>query len=390
MADHLAMSDEDFLKQPVPETGQASSDTPPATIETPVVEQEEPAETPAEQVETPAVVEDKPAEQPPAEEPAKAPEAAPEGVEPVKDPVASGSEVKEEEKPAETPNYEAFYAEIMKPFHANGKEIKLKSPQEAVQLMQMGANYTRKMQDIAPHRKVLTMLQKNGLDEDKLSFLIDLDKGDPEAIKKFIKDKGVDPLDIDTTTEPAYREGSHKVSDAEQAFTSALDELNSTPAGKQTLVVVESTWDQTSKDMLWSQPEVLSIIKAQREAGVYDIITAEMDRQKTLGQLPADRPFIDAYYATGEQLQKAGAFAHLVEADQGKPAPGAGTTVDTQAGKPAPTPVATTTAKPKSDDAAAKAAAAAPSRSSPAQAKTAVNVLAMSDEEFLKLGRLPS
>lgn len=55
--------------------------------------------------------------------------------------------------------------------------IELRDSSEAVQLMQKGANYTRKMQDIAPHRKVLLMLENNGLlDEGKLSYLIDLEK----------------------------------------------------------------------------------------------------------------------------------------------------------------------------------------------------------------------
>jgi len=422
MADHLAMSDEDFLKQPVPEMGQASSDGASTTDTNTAATQEdksgEPAETSADadNKQDAAAPADADASAPAADQPgdeaagkegepaapgsADAPaDAAKPGAEAGKEgeavkPAAPGSEAKPEGEAAktETPNYQAFYDQVMKPFKANGRDIQLKSPEEAVQLMQMGANFTRKMQEIAPHRKILTMLDKNQLlSEDKLSFLIDLDKGDPEAIKKFIKDKGVDPLDIDTTTEPAYREGSHKVSDAEQAFTTVLDELSSTEEGRNTLLAVEKTWDQSSKDMLWSQPEVLPIIQAQRETGIYDRIVAEIDRQKTLGQLPADKPFLEAYQIAGDALDKQGAFADIRAKADGGASITTATTTDTQAGKPAPAPVATTVAKPQSDVGAAdKAAAAAPSRTTPAQAKTAINVLAMSDEEFLKLGRLPS
>jgi len=422
MSDHLAMSDEDFLKQPVPEMGQASSDGASQTTTTTTEDKSgEPAETPADAANveadgTTAAAADTDAAAPSGDKPGGEAAAEPDktaapgaadapadgakpGTEAAKDgagdkPAAPGSEAKPEGDAAktETPNYQGFYEQIMKPFKANGRDIQLKSPEEAIQLMQMGANFTRKMQEIAPHRKILTMLDKvQLLDEDKLSFLIDLDKGDPEAIKKFIKDKGVDPLDIDTTTEPAYREGSHKVSDEEQRFSSTLDELSSTQEGRDTLLTVEKTWDQASKDMLWSQPEVLPIIRAQRETGIYDRIVAEIDRQKTLGQLPADKPFLEAYQIAGDLLDKQGAFADIREKADGGTGTTTATTTDTQAGKPAPAPVATTVAKPQSDVAAAdKAAAAAPSRTTPAQAKTAVNVLAMSDEEFLKLGRLPS
>ena len=61
------------------------------------------------------------------------------------------------------------YNKIMAPFKANGKMIELRSPEEAVSLMQMGANYTRKMQELQPHRKTLLMLQDNNLlDAEKL------------------------------------------------------------------------------------------------------------------------------------------------------------------------------------------------------------------------------
>ena len=80
-------------------------------------------------------------------------------------------------------DHKAFYEMVTKPIKANGKTVEIRTPEEAIKLMQMGANYTRKMQDIAPHRKVIMMLEDNGLlDTDKLSFLIDLEKMNPDAI----------------------------------------------------------------------------------------------------------------------------------------------------------------------------------------------------------------
>ena len=103
---------------------------------------------------------------------------------------SKSSESDKESTPTESEktDYEAFYKEVMTPFKANGKLIELRNPAEAVQLMQMGANYTRKMQAIQQHRKVLTMLENNGLlDEGKLSFLIDIEKKNPDAIQKLVK-----------------------------------------------------------------------------------------------------------------------------------------------------------------------------------------------------------
>lgn len=44
-------------------------------------------------------------------------------------------------------DYKAGYEQIMALTKANGKTMQVKSVEEAIQLMQMGANYTRKMQN---------------------------------------------------------------------------------------------------------------------------------------------------------------------------------------------------------------------------------------------------
>ena len=284
----------------------------------------------------------------------------------------------EEPKPVD---HKAFYEQIMAPFKANGKTIELKSPEEAIQLMQMGANYTRKMQAIQPHRKVLTMLENNGLlDENRLSYLIDLDKKNPEAIKKLIKDAGIDPLEIDTEAEPTYLEGNHKVTDAEVNFRTNLDELSSTPTGKETLHTINSTWDETSKEVLWGEPSLMTIIHAQRETGVYDRIVTEVDRQKMLGKIAPDTPFLKAYKDVGDVMAAAGGFDDLLKPKQ--------TTEEAPAnipvGQPEPEPVVTRAVKPKpSVENGDKASAASPTRSTSKPAKPFVNPLAMSDDQFM-------
>lgn len=283
-----------------------------------------------------------------------------------------------EQKPAETasteaaPSYEELYKKVMAPFKANGKMIDLKDPAEAIQLMQMGANYTRKLQELQPHRKMLLMLQNNGLlDENKLSFLIDLDKRNPEAIKKLVKEAGIDPLDIDTSKEPAYQTGNHKVTDAEANFRQVLDEIGSTTDGKITIQAINDGWDQASKEVLWKQPELMATMHNQREAGVYQIVVDEIQRQQVLGKLPTNVPFIEAYRTVGDELLKTDAFDHLPAIKQLKP-------------QKTPAVVATRTFNTKpavvNGD---KASAASPSRSTPRTATT-VNPLSMSDDDFLK------
>ncbi len=277
-------------------------------------------------------------------------------------------------------DHKAVYDKVMAPFVANGKTIQVKTPEEALALMQMGANYTRKMQAIQPHRKMLTMLESNDLlDEDRLSFLIDLDKKNPEAIKKLIKDAGINPLEIDVDTEPNYSEGNHKVSDTEVQFKTNLEEVTSTPSGQETVKTILSTWDQASKEVLWGEPSILPIIHAQKDIGIYDRISDEVDRRRTLGKIAPEIPFLKAYQDVGDELFKAGTFDDLI-----KPATTNTTVNANPALKVEAEPIATRTAAPKPTvENGDKASAASPTRSTPTPAKAIVNPLAMSDDEFM-------
>lgn len=281
----------------------------------------------------------------------------------------------EDGKSTGTPNYEEFYKQVMAPLKANGTTIDLKSPDEVLQLMRMGANYTRKMQAIAPHRKLLMMLENNGLmDEGKLSFLIDIEKKNPEAIKKLLKDSGIDPLDIDIKEETSYRGGNHKVTDEEATFVSALDDLRSNQGGTETLNVINSKWDQASKDVLWNSPEVMQVIHEQRANGMYDRIATEIERQRTLGIIPSNVPFIQAYKTIGDAMGKAGVFNDIVQAPVNK----------TQTKAPVATRAQQIKPVVKNND---KVNAATTTRSSSKTAEFKVNPLAMSDEEILKMDK---
>lgn len=263
-------------------------------------------------------------------------------------------------------------------FTANGKTIKLKDESEAIGLMQMGANYTKRMQELAPQRKIVMMLQNNELlDEEKLSLLIDASKGNPEAIKQLIKDANIDPLDIDTSDNTSYTPNDHTITDEQEKFRTVVEDIGSTPEGKQTIVEV-SGWDQTSKDAVWASPEIMTTIHAQRATGVYDLISEEIDRRMTLGKIPNNTPFLEAYKDVGLEMAEE---AKAQNRNPGSAEDGATAKV----GRPAPKVIATRVAEPKAPAANGdKAAAAAATRAAPVTAKTAVNHLSQSDDEFMK------
>lgn len=385
----LSMSDEDFLTQmnTLQETAAAAS-----TDDSQSQTTEEAAPT-AETQGTEAEVQEQGAAQEQAAETAPATEVATEAaMRPAADEAipAPGSEATapaatEPNKPAAEPttpaaetasvDYKAFHDQVMAPFQANGKTIQLRSVDEAIQLMQQGANYTRKMQAIAPHRKVLMMLENNGLlDESKLSRLIDLEKKNPDAIRALVKEAGIDPLDIDVHEESTYTPGNHAVPDEAVAFQTTLDEVSSTPDGQETVRQITASWDPESKAELWKDPSILGTIHQQRISGVYDRVVAEIERQRTIGAIPANVSLLNAYRVIGERMTQAGAFQDLVAAQQAAQRPAVQHPVATRVAS----------AKPAVTN-SGKVSAAAPTRTAtPRRAEAFINPLAMSDDEFMK------
>ena len=386
----LSMSDEDFLTQmnTLQETAAAAS-----TDDSQSQTTEEAAPT-AETQGTEAEVQKQGAAQEQAAETAPATEVATEAaMRPAADEaiLAPGSEATapaaaEPNKPAAEPttpaaetapvDYKAFHDQVMAPFQANGKTIQLRSVDEAIQLMQQGANYTRKMQAIAPHRKVLMMLENNGLlDESKLSRLIDLEKKNPDAIRALVKEAGIDPLDIDVHGESTYTPGNHAVPDEAIAFQTTLDEVSSTPDGQETVREITASWDPESKAELWKDPSILGTIHQQRISGVYDRVVAEIERQRTIGAIPANVSLLNAYRVIGERMTQAGAFQDLVAAQQAAQRPAVQHPVATRVAS---------TAKPVVTN-SGKVSSAAPTRTAtPRRAEAFINPLAMSDDEFMK------
>ena len=260
----------------------------------------------------------------------------------------------------------------MKPFKANGKMIELRSPEEATKLLQMGANYTKKLQALQPHLRATRMLENNGLlDENKLSFAIDLLKGDPLAIQKLLADSQFDPMTVDKDKAADYTPGNYQVTDQEMAFQAALDDIEASDSGKQLLTEIAGQWDRESKEALFQHPEVLGQLNLQRELGLYEQITSEIHRLRTLGQIPQGTPFLQAYRAVGDMLH-----------EQGRLKPKTETLAPIEEPKPVEVRTATPPAKVVNS---AQARAAAPTKTNPAPASNPQSdILSLPDDEFLK------
>lgn len=289
--------------------------------------------------------------------------------------IAADEEVKdddtESDEKEDTVDYESLYKKMMAPFKANGKMIQVNTPEEAITLMQHGANYTKKMHALKPNLKMMRALENNGLlEEDKINNFIDLANKNQDAILKLVKDANLDPMEIDTSVETTYKPQNHSVSDQEMDFHTTLEDVLSMSSGSETISMINTQWDQASKEAIYKEPQIMQVIHDQRANGIYDRIYAEVDRRRTLGTLSNTIPLIQAYKQVGDELHSSGQLvAQETPANQSKPK-----VLETRASNPR-----------KAVSNGDKARAASPTRAAPKSSPKPFDPFELSDEEIMAI-----
>ena len=257
---------------------------------------------------------------------------------------------------------------IFETFRANGRDMKVKSVDEAIRLMQMGANYSQKQAANKKNLGYVKVLEQNGLlDHEKLAFAVDLMAGKPEAIGKLLKDSKIDVHDIDDAKVDAYRAESRAPSEAVMDLDAVVSEIEGSKHFDR-LVTEMKTWDQKSQALLGNHPQSLKQLTEQMETGVYDKVMDEVNRQQVLGNL-SGVPLMQAYNQIGQEMAQSGAF--------NAPAPKGPVTKLVTPGKK-------TSPATKADEERRRAAAPSKGVTTATEETKKPDFLAMSDADFLK------
>ena len=186
-----------------------------------------------------------------------------------------------EETATDTIDYKAVYDSIFKPFKANGKTIAPRNAEDVISLMQMGANYTKKMQLMAPMKRAVESLNKAGINEEELNFLIDIHNGDKEAIKNLLKKNEIDPIDLDIE-DTKYIPKNNIASDADVEFSETLMDIESSLPKIQE--ILNKTWDSKSKQLVLKDPQLMRALHQEIEMGRFDEVQQRLEIEKTFGR----------------------------------------------------------------------------------------------------------
>lgn len=190
-------------------------------------------------------------------------------------------------------NYEEFYKKVTGTFKANGKEIKVDNPDDIISLMQQGANYSKRMQELKPKTNLLKTLEQHGLnDPEKLAYAIDLLNKKPEAIAKLVKDAEVDLYSFDTEQADNYQPKNPIVESS--VFEETLTHLQATSPNYTRLIDTVNTWDNQSKQVIFNHPELLNILDNSISNGMFDKVMNVIEYEQMMGRM-LNQPLLQSY-----------------------------------------------------------------------------------------------
>jgi len=267
-------------------------------------------------------------------------------------------------------NYKEEYEKVMAPFKAAKRQIKPDTPEDLRRLAQMGADYSRKMEAMKPYQRVIKTLEKEGLlDIEKVNFLIDLNKKDPGAIKKFLKDNDIDPMRVDLESDTDYKPTDHMIGDQELELDGVLDEIRNTETFTRTVKTITEDWDSASRQVLMGNPTIIRDINEHMGNGTFDQVIAQVEHERTFGRLQGLSD-LEAYKTVGDAIHEAGGFNQPTQ-------PGTSTTGNTNQDS----------AQTSGSDDAVKAAkrAASPTKGNASSGKPKLNLAAMTDKQIEEL-----
>jgi hypothetical protein len=173
----------------------------------------------------------------------------------------AADEVEEEEQPVQS--YK---------FKANGKDYEFSSDEIVDQFPKIfgqAMDYTKKMQNIKPWRKTIDAIEQAELNHDDVNLMIDVLKGDKNAITEVLKRTGVDTLELDTEEDSAYVAKDYGRDDSALAIRDVIDDISRDVEYATTQNIISKDWDEKSWNVMAGKPEMIRLLHTDVKSGMY-------------------------------------------------------------------------------------------------------------------------
>jgi hypothetical protein len=197
---------------------------------------------------------------------------------------------------------------------ANGKDFDF-SVEELLRLAPKAMDYTRKTQEIAPWKKTISALKDQGLTHEDVNLLIDVYKGNKDAITQIIKKANIDLVDLDTESETDYRPNEYGKSDQELDIEEVVERISNDKEYDITARVINNVWDDRSREHFAKYPDDILVLHEDIKEGRFDDVAAIANKLKILdtGKPKSD---VEYYIEAGNQYFQAQAQQQQAEQQQ--------------------------------------------------------------------------
>lgn len=190
-------------------------------------------------------------------------------------------------------------------FKANGKEYSF-TPEEMMEqfpkIFGQAMDYTKKTQALKPWRKTIDAIESAKLGHDDINLMIDVFKGDKNAISELIKRTGVDTLDLDTENSK-YVPKDYGRDDTALAIKDIVDEISADKEYETTHRILSKEWDEKSFSELTKDPELIRLLHVDVKSGMYDKVQPIAEKMKVFDR--GRQSDLDYYKAAAQEYFKA-------------------------------------------------------------------------------------
>jgi len=187
-------------------------------------------------------------------------------------------------------------------FRANGKDYEFTSEEIAEQFPKIfgqAMDYTKKLQTIKPWRKTIDALEGAELSHDDVGLMIDVLKGDKEAITEVLKRTGTDTLELDTEADSNYIAKDYGRDESALAITDIVDDISRDAEYATTHSILSKEWDQRSWDTITENPEMIRLLHTDVKSGMYNTLQPIAEKLKVYDG--GRKPDLDYYKAAAQQ-----------------------------------------------------------------------------------------
>ena len=169
-------------------------------------------------------------------------------------------------------------------FKANGREFKFTQDEMMAQFPKIfgqAMDYTKKTQAMKPWRKTIDAIEQAKLGHEDINLMIDVMKGNKEAIAEVLKRTGVDSLEIDTENSK-YTPNDYGRDDKALAIKDIVEEISVDKEYEITHRVLSKEWDEKSFREMTEDPDLIRLLHVDVKTGMFDKVQPIADKIKVL------------------------------------------------------------------------------------------------------------